>query len=128
MINLFIANAIVLLHGLFILFAIFGGFLAWRWRKIIFLHIPALCWGIWIELSHGICPLTPLENTYRHLAGEAGYEHGFIEHYLLPIIYPTNLTADLQYIFAAVLTTINILAYGLLIKRYRLITLSSAIN
>lgn len=117
MIYLFIANCIVLIHGLFIVFAVSGGFIAWRWPKIIFLHIPALLWGLWIEISHGICPLTPLENHFRGLAGEAGYGFGFIEHYLLPVIYPAELTHDTQFLLAAILAAINLLAYGVLIKQ-----------
>lgn len=119
MIYLFIANSIVFIHGLFIVFAVTGGFIVWRWPKIIFLHIPALLWGIWIELSHGICPLTPLEKQFRGLAGEAGYDFGFIEHYLLPVIYPEGLTHDTQFLLAAILATINLLAYIIVIKRYR---------
>ena len=113
-----LANFTVLIHGLFIVFVIVGGILAWRWPKLVWLHIPALLWGLWIEISHGICPLTPLEKQFRQLAGEAGYAHGFIEHYLLPIIYPAGLTHDTQYLLAAILAAINVLAYGVLIKRH----------
>jgi len=113
-----LTNLTVLIHGLFIVFVIFGGILAWRWPQLVWLHIPALAWGLWIEISHGICPLTPLENHFRGLAGEAGYAHGFIEHYLLPIIYPAGLTHDTQYLLAAILAAINLLAYSVLIKRH----------
>lgn len=112
-----LANLTVLIHGLFIVFVISGGLLAWRWPKLVWMHLPALAWGLWIEISHSICPLTPLEKQFRQLAGEAGYDSGFIEHYLLPIIYPAGLTHDTQYLLAAILAAINLLAYGVLIKR-----------
>lgn len=113
-----LANTTVLIHGLFIVFVILGGFLSWHWPKCVFLHIPALLWGLWIELSHGICPLTPLEKHFRQRAGEAGYANGFIEHYLLPVIYPPGLTHHTQYLLALILAGINLLAYVIYIKRH----------
>ena len=106
-----LADAVVLLHALFILFAVFGGLLLLRWRWFVWLHLPALLWGAGIEISGGICPLTPLENELRQLAGAEGYTGGFIEHYLIPIIYPAALTRELQWLLAGVLVGINAVVY-----------------
>jgi hypothetical protein len=106
------ADAVLAVHLAFILFAAFGAALV-VWRPVAaLLHLPALGWGIWIELSHGICPLTPLENSLRHAAGEAGYAGGFIEHYLVTIIYPEGLTPAHQNWIALGLVAINMLLYG----------------
>lgn len=114
-----LADAIVLTHLAFIAFVVGGGFLTWRYRRAFLAHLPALAWGIWIELSGWICPLTPMENHFRELAGEAGYRGGFIAHYLLPIIYPPGLTRHVQWVLAGVLVALNLLAYGGLILRSR---------
>jgi len=113
------ADVVVLLHGLFILFAVFGGLLAaWRpWAAA--LHLPAAAWGAWIELSGGTCPLTPLENRLRQLAGESGYAGGFVEHYLLPVIYPPGLTPAVQWTLAAMVVVVNLLVYGWVLRRRR---------
>lgn len=114
-----LADAIVLAHLAFIAFVVGGGFVAWRFRKAVLVHLPALAWGIWIEASGWICPLTPLENHLRELAGEAGYRGGFIEHYILPVIYPPRLDRDTQWTLAGVLIALNLLAYGGLVARSR---------
>jgi hypothetical protein len=114
-----LSDGIVGFHFVFIVFAMFGAALvAWK-RAFIWLHAPALGWGLWIELSHGVCPLTPLENHFRALAGEAGYSGGFIEHYLLPVIYPHGLRAQDQLVLAAVLLLLNLSLYGLVLLRWR---------
>jgi hypothetical protein len=106
------ADAVLVVHLAFILFAAFGALLV-VWRPLAAaLHLPALAWGVWIELSHGICPLTPLENSLRRAAGEAGYGGGFIEHYLVPVIYPAGLTPAHQNWIALGLVAINVLLYG----------------
>ena len=110
-----IADALVVIHFAFIIFVIFGGFLSLRWRRLIYLHIPAALWGILIEFSGWICPLTPLENYFRVHGGEAGYQGGYIEHYLLPVIYPADLTRDLQLLLGIIIIGINVTAYGLYI-------------
>jgi hypothetical protein len=109
------ADLVVVVHFVFILFVVLGGFLAMRWRKLIYYHLPAVVWGVFIEFSGGICPLTPLENWFRQAAGQSGYEGGFIEQYLVPIIYPVNLTRDLQITFGLTALSLNIVAYGVLI-------------
>ena len=109
-----LADGLVIFHLAFVGFVIFGGFLAWKWRHALFAHIPALAWGIWVEVSGQIFPLTALEDHLRHLAGQAGYRGGFIRHYLLPILYPPGLTRPNQWALAAVLLAINAIAYGYL--------------
>lgn len=113
------AAAVLVTHFLFIGFAALGALLVlWRARWAI-AHLPALAWAIWIEASHGICPLTPLENSLRRAAGEAGYPGGFIEHYLVPLIYPPGLTAGHQMAIAAGLVALNALLYGAALLRHR---------
>jgi hypothetical protein len=116
-INWLLANALVLLHLAFILFVVAGGLLiAWK-RNIVWLHLPAVTWGALIEFMGWICPLTPLENHFRRLSGEGGFEGGFIEHYLLPMIYPDALTATTQYVLGALVLAINTLIYFWLWRR-----------
>ena len=112
-----LAYAVLVLHGLFIAWALLGGFVVVRWPWLAVLHLPALAWGLWIEASGGLCPLTPLENSLRRAAGETGYSGGFIEHYLGAIIYPAGLTRNAQWLAAGVLGLINAAAYGLLLAR-----------
>lgn len=113
------ADAVVWLHLAFILFAVGGAVLLWRWPALVWLHLPALAWGVWIEFSGGICPLTPLENRLRALAGQHGYEGGFVEHYLMPLIYPPGLTPGMQWILGAGLLGLNLLLYGAWLRRLR---------
>ena len=103
-----LADAVVALHAAFILFVIAGGLLAlWR-RGAALLHLPTVAWGAWIEFSGAICPLTPLENALRRAAGEAGYVGGFVEHYVIPIIYPAGLTARVQLVLGGIVVALNI--------------------
>jgi hypothetical protein len=113
------AQAVLVGHLVFILFAVFGGGLVLYRTRWAWLHLPALAWGLWIELSHGICPLTPLENRLRLQAGEAGYRGGFIEHYLIPLIYPAGLQPAHQLVLAALLGGFNLVVYGLVLWRGR---------
>ena len=112
-----LADAVVVVHLAFVAFVIFGAFLAWRWPKALLAHLPALAWGVWVELSGQICPLTSLENHLRQLAGEAGYRGGFISHYLLTVLYPPGLTRPDQWGLAALLVALNALAYGRVLRR-----------
>lgn len=111
------ADLTLLLHLGFIAFALFGALLAWRWRWIPWLQLPAAAWGMFVELTGRLCPLTSLENHFRHLAGEAGYAGGFIAHHLLPLIYPEGLTRELQYVLAGVVLVVNVAVYGALLRR-----------
>ena len=119
MIHRLAADAVLLLHLGFILFVLLGGLLALCWRWAPLLHLPAAAWGVYVELSGGLCPLTPLENRLRSAAGEAGYTGGFIEHYLLALIYPAGLTHEIQYVLAAIVVGVNGLAYAWVWRRRR---------
>ena len=112
-----LANAVVVMHALFILFVVIGGFLAWRRRWVAAIHIPCAVWGILIEYRSWICPLTPWENSLRARAGQAGYGGGFVEHYLLPVIYPSGLTPRVQMVLGTFVLAINVLAYAVLLRR-----------
>jgi hypothetical protein len=111
------ADAVMLVHFCFIAFALLGSLLLIHWPKLIWLHVPALCWGMYIELSGNICPLTPLENHFRELAGESTYYGGFIAHYLGPIIYPAGLTRGWQFVAFGVLVAVNAMGYTLFIRQ-----------
>ena len=118
MYNLF-ADLIVLAHFLFIAFVICGGLLVIRWPKIAFLHLPSAAWGVIVEFSGSICPLTPLENHFRNLAGSNQYSGDFILRYLSPVIYPDNLTTTIQQVFGGVVIVINIIFYTIAIRKHR---------
>ncbi len=119
MIYLFLANSILTIHLLFIVFVVFGGLLVFYLRWIVWLHIPAFLWGALIEFSGWICPLTPLENHFRRLAGQGGYDSGFIHNYLLKIIYPGGLTPQIQIFLGFVVLIVNLFVYGIYIKKKR---------
>lgn len=113
------ADAVLLLHLAFILFALFGAALAPRWPRIVRLHLPAALWAAGIELTGAICPLTYLENDLRMRAGQQGYADGFVEHYLLPVLYPAGLTPAVQYILAGIVLGVNLLLYAWLWRSRR---------
>jgi len=113
------ADGVLLLHFAFIVFVLFGTLLALRWRWVVAAHLPAAAWGIFVELTGRICPLTYAENYFRSRAGDSGYSQGFIEHYLLPVIYPAGLTPQIQFVLAGTVVVINVLAYGWLLHRLR---------
>ena len=114
-----LADAVLVVHGLFIVWAALGAVAVWRWPKLALLHLPALAWAVWIEVSGGICPLTPLENSLRRAAGQTGYSGGFIDHYVGGAIYPDGLTRQTQWVIAGVMLTINVVLYGLMMVRVR---------
>ncbi len=107
-----LADLVVLLHLVFIVFAVLGGILIIWWRRVIWLHLPAVVWAAWIELSAGICPLTHLENWLQIKGGRSGYHGDFIESYIIPIVYPANLTRQIQMVLAAAVLIVNVLVYG----------------
>ena len=96
-----------------------GGFLLRRWPKLIYAHVPVAIWGVLIEFAGWICPLTPLENSLRHRGGQAGYEGGFIDNYIMPILYPIGLTRNTQYALGLFALLINVAAYALYFKSRR---------
>jgi hypothetical protein len=118
-ITAWLADLVVIVHGLFILFVVAGGLLVLRWPRVAWLHLPAAAWGVLIEWSGWICPLTPLENTLRQAAGQAGYSGGFVERYLLPLIYPAGLTPAVQLWLGAVVLAVNVVVYVLWWRRRR---------
>jgi len=107
MIYRLLADGIVILHLSFVAFVMLGGLLALRRPKAAWLHLPAALWGAWIEFSGGICPLTPLENSLRARGAQAGYEGGFVEHYLLAALYPEGLTREVQWALGALVLAVN---------------------
>lgn len=113
------ADLTLLLHLAFIVFVVAGAIAVMRWHRLAWLHVPAAAWGAWIEISGGICPLTTLENRLRLRAGEAGYASSFVEHYLLPIVYPGGLTRTVQLVLAAAVITVNLALYFLVLRRAR---------
>lgn len=112
-----LADAVVLFHLLFVAFAVGGGLLAFRWRWMPWVHLPLLAWAAVVEFMGWICPLTPLENTLRAAGGAAGYDGGFVEHYLLPVLYPAGLTRELQWTLGAALLLFNLVVYAFLWRR-----------
>ncbi len=114
-----LADAVLAFHGVFIAWAALGGLAVWRRPRLAVLHLPALAWAVWIETSGRTCPLTPLENSLRRAAGQAGYSGGFVDHYLGPVIYPAGLTREGQWLIAGGLALFNAVVYGLLIRRLR---------
>ena len=111
------ADLTLIVHFAFIIFVVFGGILFFISTKIIYVHVPALIWGIYIELTHSVCPLTYLENWFLQKVNLTTYSGGFIQNYLVPIVYPKNLTEDLQTYFAIVLIVANMIMYGLIISK-----------
>jgi hypothetical protein len=112
-----LADAVLTLHLGFVLFVVLGGLLVLRWTRLAWLHIPAAIWGVLIEYAGWICPLTPLENSFRARGGEAGYSGGFIEHYIQPVLYPAGLTRGTQMVLGSLALLVNLAAYGLVIAQ-----------
>ncbi|MCY3700741.1 MAG: DUF2784 domain-containing protein [Gemmatimonadetes bacterium] len=114
-----LADLVLVVHFLFIAFVVAGGFAAVRWPRLAWAHIPCFAWGALIEFAGWICPLTPLENDLRVASGQAGYSGGFIERYLLPIIYPGALTREIQVWLGLSVLALNAVAYAWLLRRLR---------
>ncbi len=113
------ADAVLVLHLAFVIFVVVGGFLL-RWRpKLVWLHVPVAIWGVLIEFAGRVCPLTPLENSLRHRGGQAGYEGGFLDNYIMPVLYPIGLTRNVQYALGIFALLINVVAYTLYFRRRR---------
>jgi hypothetical protein len=102
-----LADLLLLAHGAFVLFVIAGGLLVLRWPRVAWAHLPAALWGAGIEFTGRICPLTPIENAWRHAAGEAAYQGGFIEHYVTAVLYPGGLTRAAQVVLGVIVLAVN---------------------
>lgn len=113
------ADAVVVFHLMFIVFVMLGALLVLHRLAWIWLHLPAVVWGMVVEFLHLYCPLTPLENSLRIKAGAAGYEGDFVSHYLIPLIYPAALTPQIQIGLGALVVVVNLTAYALVLKRWR---------
>jgi hypothetical protein len=117
--NRVLADLVVITHFLFIAFVLFGGLLVLRWHRVAWVHLPAMTWGAAIEFFGWICPLTPLENSLRRASGAAAYNEGFVEHYLLPIIYPGGLTRGIQVLLGCAVLVLNFAVYFVAWRRLR---------
>jgi hypothetical protein len=111
------ADLVVLLHFLFVLFVVLGGLLVLRWPKLAYVHLPVALYGGLIEFVGWVCPLTPLEKRLRESAGLQGYEGGFVEHYILPVMYPAGLTRGVQLALGALVILINLAIYALVVRQ-----------
>jgi hypothetical protein len=112
-----LADLVLIVHLAFVVFVLFGGLLVLRWRRAVWLHLPAAVWGAVVEFTGWICPLTPLENWLRTQGGETGYRSDFVAYYLLPVLYPNDLTRDVQLMLGTAVLAINVSVYGWLWRR-----------
>ena len=111
-----LADAIVVLHLAFVLFVVAGGLLVLRWPRVVWFHLPAVAWGVWVELAGRICPLTPLENWLRQRGGETVYTATFVDQYLMPILYPAGLSRDIQWMLGVFVVVVNLCVYLLVLR------------
>jgi len=105
------ADLVLALHLAFVAFVVLGGFLVWRWRRLAWVHVPVALWGAAIAVTGFTCPLTPLENRLQRLGGRAGYQGGFIEHYVTAALYPAGLTREAQIVLGVAALVLNLLVY-----------------
>ena len=112
-----LADATVVLHLAFVLFVVLGGLIVAKWRWVAWVHLPAAAWAAWVEFAGLVCPLTPLENGLREQGGDTVYSSGFIEHYLLPVLYPASLSRELQWALGGVVLLINAGVYLVVFHR-----------
>ncbi len=114
-----LADLTLILHAGFVAFVMLGALLVLRWPRVAWIHLPAVLWGAGIEFLGGICPLTPLENHWRQLAGGDGYAGGFVEHYVVPILYPDGLTRRVQVVLGVLVLLVNVAIYSWALWRRR---------
>ena len=119
MIARILADLVALIHFLFVLFVPLGGLLVLRWPRLAWVHVPAAVWGVLIEFAGWFCPLTPLENALRRVAGQEGYGGGFIENYLLAVVYPQGLTRTHQIVLGTGALLLNVGIYTYVWSRRR---------
>ena len=114
-----LADFVFIIHFAFVVFVVLGGLAVLKVPRLAWLHLPAVAWGALIEFAGWICPLTPWEQSLRRLAGEEGYSGGFVEYYLLPILYPEGLTREIQIVLGVLVLAINAVAYAFVIRHHR---------
>ena len=114
-----LADLVVAIHLAFVVFVVLGALLVLRWPRLAWVHVPAAIWGVLIEYAGWICPLTPLENWLRRAGGQASYQGGFVEHYVIPVLYPLGLTRATQWVLGTIVLVVNVGVYGALVIRRR---------
>lgn len=114
-----LADLVLVLHAGFVAFAVLGGLLVLRWPRLAWAHVPAVAWAVIVELTGWICPLTPLENLFREAGGRPGYAGAFLNHYLVPLLYPEGLTRGVQIALGSALVVLNVLVYSRVLRRPR---------
>jgi len=119
-----LADLVLVAHFAFLAFVVAGGVFVLRFPKVALVHLPAVIWGALIEFFGWICPLTPLENHFRQLGGQAGYSGGFIQHYIVAVLYPDQLTRGMQFVLGTLVLFLNVFAYWRAFRRSRLGTAS----
>jgi len=112
-----LADLVLVAHAAFVAFVVLGGFAVLRWPRLAWVHLPVVLWGAGIEFTGGLCPLTPLENHWRRLAGDQGYGGGFVEHYLLAALYPEGLTRGVQLALGLLVVAVNVAIYARIWRR-----------
>ena len=113
-----LADVTVVVHLAFVVFVLFGGLLVVRRPRVAWLHVPAVAWGAWIEFAGWLCPLTPLENWLRTQGGAAAYDSSFVEHYLLPLLYPASLSRERQWVLGSIVLVVNAVLYLVVLRRH----------
>ena len=111
------ADFIVIVHLAFVCFVVAGGLLVLKWHRVAWLHVPAVVWGALVEFQGWFCPLTPLEQQLRQAAGQAGYDGSFVEHYVIPVLYPAGLDRQVQVVLGTAVVVINLAVYAWLVLR-----------
>ena len=124
MIYRLLADFVLIVHAAFVVFVMLGALLVLRWPRVAWVHVPVVLWGAGIEFLGGICPLTPLENHWRRLAGEEGYPGDFVEHYVVSLLYPDGLTRTAQIVLGLLALAVNVAIYLVVLRRRRSGTLS----
>jgi len=113
-----LADVTVVVHLAFVVLVLLGGLLVVRRPRVAWLHVPAVAWGPWVEFAGWLCPLTPLENWLRTQSGTAAYSSSFIEHYLLPLLYPASLSRELQWVLGSIVLLVNAVFYLVVLRRH----------
>ena len=114
-----LADLLVIIHAGFVAFVVLGGLLALKWPRVAWIHLPACIWGALIEFQGWICPLTPLEKWLRIKAGQTGYSGGFVQHYLVPLIYPAGLTEQTATLLGIFVLVVNVIIYACVVVSLR---------